>query len=85
MGLEPDPFIIKPMNLREKKDKNTVNCFVEKFKINEILKKQMVFVQALYEHYTNVLEQNAPDYILNDEIWLDTRNMQTKRTQQKTI
>ena len=30
MGLELDPFITKPLDLREKTDKNTVNFFVEK-------------------------------------------------------
>ena len=46
MGLEPDLFINKPMNLREKTDKDIVNFFVEKMiKINEIFKKQMGFVQ----------------------------------------
>ena len=51
--------------------------------INEFLKKQMVFVQASYEQYTNVHKQNVPNYILGDEIWLDTRNMQTKRPSEK--
>ena len=36
MGLEPDPFISKPMDLREKTDRETANSFVEKMaKINE--------------------------------------------------
>ena len=84
MGLEPDPFINKPINFREKTDKDTVNPFVEKMaKINKIFKKQMVFVRASYKHYANVHKQNAPNYVLNDEMWLDTRNMQTKRPNKK--
>ena len=55
MGLELDPFINKPMDLREKTDRDTANSFVEKMiEINEVLKKQMVFVQASYEQYANV-------------------------------
>ena len=73
MGLEPDPFINKPMDLRERTDRETANFFVEKMaKINEILKKQMAFAQASYEHYANVHKQNAPNYVLGDEVWLDT-------------
>ena len=84
MGLEPDLFISKPMDLREKTDRDTVNSFVEKMaKINEVLKEQMVFVQASYEYYANVHKQNVPNYVLGDEVWLDTRNMQTKRPSKK--
>ena len=84
MGLEPDPFINKPMDLRERTDKNIANSFVEKMaKINEDLKKQMGFVQVSYEHYANVHKQNVPNYVLGDEVWLDTRNMQTKRPSKK--
>ena len=80
MGLEFDPFINKPMDLRERTDRDTVNSFVEKMaKINEVFKKQMAFVQVSYEYYANVHKQNAPNYVLGDEVWLDTRNMQTKR------
>ena len=84
MGLEPDLFINKSINFREKTDKDTANFFVEKMaKINEILKKQMAFAQISYEHYANVHRQNVPNYVLNDEMWLDTRNMQTKRPSKK--
>ena len=83
-GLKPDPFINKPKYFREKLDKDIVNFFVEKMtKINEVLKKQMGFVQISYEHYANVHKQNVPNYVLNDEMWLDTRNMQTKRPSKK--
>ena len=72
------------MDLRERTDRDTVNSFVEKMaKINEVFKKQMAFVQASYEHYANVYKQNAPNYVLGDEVWLDTRNMQTKRPSKK--
>ena len=68
------------MDLREKTDRDTASSFVEKMaKINEVLKKQMAFVQISYKHYANVHKQNAPNYVLSDEVWLDTRNMQTKR------
>ena len=72
------------MDFREKTDKDTVNFFVEKMaKINEVFKKQMVFVQASYEHHANFHKQNVPNHVFNDEMWLDTRNMQTKRLSKK--
>ena len=43
----------------------------------------MVFVQVSYQHYTNIHKQNVSNYILNDEMWLDTRNIQTKRSSKK--
>ena len=61
------------MDFRERTDKDTVNFFVEK----------MAFVQTSYEHYANVHKQNAFNYVLGDEMWLDTRNMQTKQPSKK--
>ena len=61
MGLEFHPFINKPMELREKTDKNTVNFFVEKMaRINENFNKQMVFVQTSYEYYASVHKKTFP-------------------------
>ena len=72
------------MDFRERTDRDTANFFVEKMtKINEVLKKQMALAQASYEHYANVHKQNAPNYVLGDEMWLNTRNMQTKRPSKK--
>ena len=51
--------------------------------INDVLREKMGFVQVSYEQYANVHRQNAPNYILNDEVCLDTRNMQTKRLSKK--
>ena len=57
-----------------------VNEFVEKMTtINEIFKKQMIFVQILYENLANKYKQNVLNYVVNNEIWFDTRNMQMKR------
>ena len=84
MGLEPDPFVSKHMDLQKKKDKVLVNDFVEKMTtINEVFKKQIVFVQTSYENFANKNKQNVPNYIVNDEVWFDTRNMQTKRLSKK--
>ena len=69
MGLEPNPFISKPMDFPERTDRDTANSFVEKMiKIKEVFKKQMVFAQASCEHYANVHRQNVPNYVLGDEI-----------------
>ena len=84
MGLKPDPFVSKPMDFQERKDKVLVNEFVEKMiTINEVLKKQMVFAQTSYESFANRHKQNVPNYILDIEVWFDTRNMQTKRPSKK--
>ena len=84
MGSKLDLFISKPMDFRERTDRDIVNSFVEKMvEISEVFKEQMVFVQASYEHYANVHRQNVPNYVLSDEVWLDTRNMQTKRPSEK--
>ena len=72
------------MDLRERMDRNTVNSFVEKMvEINDVLREQMVSVQASYKQYANFHKQDATNYILNHEVWLDTRNMQTKRPNKK--
>ena len=72
------------MDFREKTDKDTANSFVEKMaEINDAFREQMVFVQASYEQYANVHKQHVPNYVLSDEVWLDTRNMQTKRSSKK--
>ena len=62
MGLEPDFLINKPINFREKTDKDSVNFFDEKMvKINEIfkIKKRLVFIQTSYKYYANVHKQNV--------------------------
>lgn len=65
------------MDFREKTDKNTANSFVEKMaEINEVFKKQVAFVKTSYENYENIHKQNVPNYVVNNEIWLDTKNMQ---------
>ena len=43
----------------------------------------MIFVQVSYENFANKYKQTVPNYAVNDEIWFDTRNMQTKRPSKK--
>ena len=45
----------------------------------------MFFVQTSYEYYTDVHKQNDPNYILNNEMRLDIKNMQTKQPKKKLI
>ena len=69
MGLKPDPFVSKPLDLQERRDRVLVNEFVEKMTtINEVFKKQMVFAQTSYESFANRHKQNAPNYTVNDEV-----------------
>ena len=51
--------------------------------INDVFKKQMAFVQISYESFANKHKQNVPNYIVGDEVWFDTRNMQTIRPSKK--
>ena len=68
MGLEPEFFVSKPMDFQKKK-KKLVNDFVEKMTtINDVFKKQMAFVQILYESFANKHKQNAFNYTVNDEV-----------------
>ena len=84
MGLELDLFVNKPMDFQKMKNKVLVNEFVEKMTtINEVFREQIVFVQTLYESFANRHRLNAPNYIVNDEVWFDTRNMQTIRPSKK--
>ena len=71
VGLEPDLFVSTPMDFQKKKKKLKVlaNDFVERMTtINEILKKQMAFVQTSCENFANKYRQNAPNYTVNNEI-----------------
>ena len=43
----------------------------------------MVFVQVSYKNFANKHKQNVPNYAVNNEIWFDIRNMQTKRSSKK--
>ena len=84
MGLKPDPFVSKPMDFQKKKDGVLINEFVEKMTtINEVFKKQIAFVQTSYENFANKHKQNVPNYTVNEKVWFDTRNMQTKRPSKK--
>ena len=51
--------------------------------INDVFKKLMAFVQISYENFANKHKQNVPNYIVGDEVWFDTRNMQTRRPSKK--
>ena len=58
MGLEPDFFVHK-----------FVEEVVEKIStINEVFKKQMVFVQISYENFATKHKQNVPSYVVNNEM-----------------
>ena len=55
LGLRPDPFINKPMDFREKTDKNIANFFVEKLvKINEIFKNKWFS----FKPYMNIIQMS---------------------------
>ena len=52
-------------------------------KINAVFKIQIVIVQTSYEYYANIHKKKVPNYILSDEMWLNTRNIQTKPPSKK--
>ena len=51
--------------------------------LKKFLKTEMQFTQANYETATNRHHIPAPSYQVEDQVWLSTKNLQTKRLCQK--
>lgn len=82
MGFEP-PFAhpgngIKALQIQEARG------FVEKMEnITTILRHEMNWAQARHEQYANTSRQPNYSYQVGDRVWLDARNIQTKRPSKK--
>lgn len=74
MGFEP----IKPSNANA--NKLSTNIFANRMKdIQKILRVHMLLAQADHEKYADQHRATAPRYNIGEMVWLDTKNLFTKR------
>jgi Chromo (CHRromatin Organisation MOdifier) domain len=82
MGFEPPTNMPRPhyqtLQARE------ANKFVKNMSdLEEYLKSEMKWAQAVYESNTNRNRDPAPAYQVGDYVYIDTRNMKTRRPSKK--
>ena len=51
--------------------------------IRQFVRKEMIWAQALQEEYVNRKRSPAPTYQVGNMVWLDARNIRTKRPSKK--
>ena len=85
MGLEPRQDLAgPPRSERERRQRIHADEYAEKMnQINEELQAQMTWAQAWQEEYANRNREHAPRRQVGDKVWLDTRNLRTKRPTKK--
>ena len=86
MGIEPprDPEDGLPRTARERRQRLNADFNAER--MNEIyqeLRGQMAYAQAFQEEYANRHRAHAPKRHIGDKVWLDTRNLTTRRPAKK--
>lgn len=82
MGFEP-PTGINRMGLQAMQARQA-NDMVEKMsELTEYIREEMLWAQALQQEYANRKRQPAPAYKIGDSVWLDARNIRTKRQSKK--
>ena len=72
-------FIIRQRRLKKHVDEYVIKMNT----INEKLKTQMIWTHVKQKRFVNAHRKNAFKYVINDKIWLNTRNMKTKRFNKK--
>ena len=81
MGIEPiDNRPRRPTNVNEANANDFASQMQE---FQEVLQNQMLLAQANHKQYTNQRCGTAPSYKESNMVWLDTRNLVTKRPCQK--
>ena len=82
MGFEPPTDLPRPRyQVVQAQD---ANRFVETMSdLNEYLKSEMKWAQAIYESNANRTRNPAPAYRVGDLVWLDARNIKTRRPSKK--
>ena len=82
MGFEPPTDLPRPRyQVVQAQD---ANRFVETMSdLNEYLKSEMKWAQATYESNANRTRNPAPAYRVGDLVWLDARNIKTRRPSKK--
>ena len=82
MGFEPPTDLPRPRyQVVQAQD---ANRFVETMSdLNEYLRSEMKWAQAIYESNANRTRNPAPAYRVGDLVWLDARNIKTRRPSKK--
>jgi hypothetical protein len=82
MGFEPPTRIVRrPYQALQALEANRM---IEKMAdIQQLVREEMTWAQALQEEYANRKRSPAPAYQVGDMVWLDARNIRTKRPSKK--
>lgn len=60
------------------------DAFAERmYEIHELVREEMAYGQAVYEHYANRRRNPHPNYQVGDRVYLDSRNIVTQRPSKK--
>ena len=60
------------------------NDFVENMKeLQEFIREELLWAQGYQQEYANRIRSPAPDYKVGDRVWLNARNIRTKRESKK--
>ena len=82
MGFEPPTDINRPTYQRSQVEQ--VDTFVNQMKdLTNYLREEMTWAQAVYADKANRTRTPAPAYQVDDLVWLDIRNMKTRRPSKK--
>ena len=72
-------FIIRQRRLKKHVDEYVIKMNT----INEELKTQMIWTHVKQKRFVNAHRKNVFKYVINDKIWLNIRNIKTKRFNKK--
>jgi len=82
MGFEPPTGIQRPAHQRLQA--REANQMIDKMTdIEQFIREEMTWAQAMQEEFANRRRTGAPSYRVGDEVWLDARNIRTKRKSKK--
>ena len=82
MGFEPPTNTRRPPH--QALQAQEANRMVDKMQdITEFIREELTWAQALQQEYANRKRLPAPAYQVGDKVWLDARNIRTRRTSKK--
>jgi len=82
LGYEPESR--EPRLAYQQLQASEANAFVNSMKdIEDFLKQEMAWAQAVYAEKANQKRVPAPAYKVSDRVWLDIRNLKTRRQSKK--
>ena len=83
LGIEP-PNPIEGLAPAEARQAIAANALIDKMaEIQSHLTEQMAWAQAYQAQYADERRAHAPNYQVGDQVWLDTRNLSTRRPSKK--